>query len=138
MRHLIVTAALVVLATRAVAAQHIAGGWHAGGPVRVSLAGGVLLEPQHGEGRGTFLLLEPGLRGGRASVGYLLMKGNLGSGVSVRASVLRTWSIVAPQTYAGGEVQILPLFLTGARLGGFIPTSGPRRLLWIGDLSLGL
>ena len=85
------------------------------------------------------LLVEPGLRGGRLSLGYAAATGSLGSFVSARASVLRLHEPEQWTTYTGVEMQVLPLFATGLRLGAFRPTTrGRRGLLWIGDVSLGL
>lgn len=132
---------LVLTATfaRPAAAQQLTGGWHAGGPVRASLAAGLLFQDLDADGaRGVITLVEPGLRGGRVSLGYELGLGHLGTFVSGRASVLRTWKVTTPRTYTGVELQVLPLFALGGRLGAFVPTQGTRRVLWIADVSLGM
>lgn len=131
--------ALSAALSRPAAAQQLTGGWHMGGPVRASLAGGLLFQPrQADDSRGVLALVEPGLRGGRISLGYEVAFGSLGTFVSGRASVLRTWKVTTPRTYTGVELQLLPLFAMGGRLGAFVPTAGPRRVLWIADVSLGM
>ena len=86
------------------------------------------------------VLVEPGLRGGRVSLGYAYaLRGGFGSFVTARATALRTWRTVGPpRTLVGGEVQVLPLLAVGPRLGAFVPTRGPKRTLWILDVGLGL
>ncbi|AHG88921.1 hypothetical protein J421_1384 [Gemmatirosa kalamazoonensis] len=125
-----------------VRAQQPVFGLHVAGPVRASASVGVWLgeDPRHDAASGAVLLVEPGLRGGRASVGYAYaLRGGFGSFVTARASALRTWRMVGPpRTYAGAEVQVLPLLAVGPRLGAFVPTSGARRVLWILDVGLGL
>ncbi len=134
----LVCALCLVVWARPAAAQRLAGGLHFGGPIRASAAGGVMFaDPHADEPRGFFALVEPGLRGGRVSLGYEVSKGNLGSYASLRASLLRTWKAEPERTYAGGELMVLPLFAIGGRLGAFVPTSGSRTVLWMADLSLG-
>jgi hypothetical protein len=123
-------------------AQQPVFGVHVAGPTRASASVGVWLgeDPRHDAASGAVLLVEPGLRGGRASIGYAYaLRGGFGSFVTARATALRTWrSAGPPHTYAGGEVQVLPLLAVGPRLGAFVPTRGPRRMLWILDVGLGL
>lgn len=129
----------LLLAARTASAQQLAGGLHVGGPVRASVAAGVLFQAHNAdEARGVVALVEPGLRGGRVSLGYELSRGQLGTFVGARASVLRTWHVAGPQTYAGLELQLLPLFAMGGRLSAFVPTSGPHSVLWIADVSIGM
>lgn len=134
--------ATALLAATPSAAQQPVFGVHVAGPVRASVGAGVWLgeDPRHDAASGAVLLVEPGLRGGRASIGYAYaLRGGFGSFVTARATALRTWRTVGPPiTYAGGEVQVLPLLAVGPRLGAFVPTRGPRRMLWILDVGLGL
>jgi hypothetical protein len=130
-------------ATRPAAAQTPVFGVHGAGPIRASLAAGVWIgehHPRHDEASGVIAVVEPGLRGGRASVGYAYSLSGLGSFVTARASVLRTWRMpTSPRTYAGVEVQLLPLFAVGARLSAFLPADrNPRRVLWLLDAGIGL
>lgn len=146
LRRSAVAALLLTIASAASAsasgAQQPVFGVHVAGPVRASASVGVWLgeDPRHDAASGAVLLVEPGLRGGRASVGYAYaLRGGFGSFVTARATVLRTWrSVGSPRTYAGGEIQILPVLAVGPRLGAFVPTNGPRRVLWILDVGLGL
>ncbi len=144
-RHLVgrvAIAAVAALAAAPAGAQRPVGGLHLGGPVGASVAGGVLLTPRD---RGIpnlvpYVLVEPGLRGGRVSAGYGLALGGLGSFATARASLLRTWRVPTPRSYVGAELQFLPLFAVGGRLGAFVPTGAgaPRRVLLMGDVSIGL
>jgi len=125
------------------AAQQPVFGLHVAGPVRASVGAGVWLgeDPRHDAASGAVVLVEPGLRGGRASIGYAYaLRGGFGSFVTARATALRTWRMPGPpRTYVGGEVQVLPLLAVGPRLGAFVPADhNPRRVLWILDVGLGL
>ncbi len=85
---------------------------------------------------------EPGMGGWRASVGYLRITSNLGSAYSIRASLLRTnnqaWRVAPQSTFAEAEFQFMPLFVLGARLGGFVRIhgQGQQRGLLTADISL--
>ena len=148
MRRTLTLAALATIAAcsmagaRPLRAQHIVGGLHVGGPVRASLAVGGAWSLQKGFGRehGPFLLAEPGLRGHRASVGYLVMTGHLGSFVSGRASWLQLRRDGVAREYGGFELQVAPIFVSGGRLGAFVPLGSDedRGVLWIADLSIAL
>lgn len=134
--------ALAAAATPLVAQTPVFG-LHAAGPVRASAAVGVWLgaDPRHDDASGAIALVEPGLRGGRASVGYAYaLRGGMGSFVTARATALRTWRVVGgPRNLAGLEVQLLPLFALGPRLGAFVPMErGPRRVRWLLDIGVGL
>lgn len=88
-----------------------------------------------------FVGAEPGIGGWRASVGYLRMTSNLGSGYSARASLLRTnnraWRAAPQSTFAGAEFQFMPLFVLGARVGAFLRIGGQgQRGLLTADASL--
>jgi hypothetical protein len=131
-----------LLAARPLGAQEVVGGLHFGGPVRASVAAGAAWSLQSPGGRehGPFLLVEPGLRGHRASAGYLVMFGNLGTFASGRASWLQLRRDGDSREYLGFELQVAPLFVIGLRVGGFVPmrTDGARRILWMADLGLAL
>ena len=84
-------------------------GLHVGAPQKVSLAlgAGRWRESTSDAYDVLFGLVEPGLGAGRASVGYLRSRGNLNTGLGVRASALRTWrdpwSVAPNQTFVGVE-----------------------------------
>jgi hypothetical protein len=131
---------LVLLRMHTVHAQEPIVGLHFGGPVRASLAVGVLWERNMGDrSAGPVLLAEPGIGGHRLSVGYVTMFGNLGSMMSVRASGLRLRE-GGGTNYAGLEAQWAPVFAIGGRFGAFMPLSSTqqKRLLWIGDVSFAI
>lgn len=119
-------------------------GWHALGPVLLSITAvagfgtGDLNVP---EPRSTFVLaaIEPGIHAGRASLIFAHWLRWEGGGV-LRATALRFWEGSPKRTYLGGEAQwvisVLPL---GIRVGAFRPTGaapGPRKTLWLADLSV--
>ena len=116
-------------------------GVHAGGPIRASLVAGVWIgdDPRREDASGALMVVEPGLRGGRVSIGYAYALSTLGSFVTARASALRTWRVpTGPRTYLGIETQFLPLIAIGPRLSAFIPADrGPRRVLWMLDGGIG-
>jgi hypothetical protein len=116
-------------------------GFHYGFPLKWS---GVLAAqlPASFGGDKTFIAAEPGIGGGRASLGAYKLTGDLGSGYVARASFLRTngnpWRTSPNSSIAGAEFQIMPIFITGVRVGGFVrlgQRSGPRGLL-TADISL--
>ena len=117
-------------------------GWHALGPVLLSVTAvagfgtGDLSVP---EPRTTFVLaaVEPGIHAGRISLVAAHWLRWEGGGI-LRATALRFWT--GNRSYIGGEAQwvisVLPL---GVRVGAFRPTRdtpGPRRTLWLADLSV--
>lgn len=116
-------------------------GWHALGPVLLSVTAvagfgtGTLDTP---EPRSTFVLaaIEPGIHAGRASVMVAHWLRWEGGGI-LRATALRFWSGSPKRTYFGAEAQwvisVLPL---GIRIGAFRPTAGPRKTLWLADMSV--
>jgi hypothetical protein len=121
-------------------AAQIIGGLHVGGPVRASVAFGYAWTGErHRRSHGPMVLAEPGLGGHRLSAGYVRGAGNLGTFLSARLSWLQ---LVRDRegAYAGLEVQFLPLFGVGSRLGAFRPLRSGEggRLLWIADFSWGL
>lgn len=117
-------------------------GWHALGPVLLSVTAvagfgtGDLNVP---EPRTTFVFaaVEPGIHAGRISLAAAHWLRWEGGGI-LRATALRFWS--GNRTYLGAEAQwvisVLPL---GIRVGAFRPTKdtpGPRKTLWLADLSV--
>jgi hypothetical protein len=116
-------------------------GVHYGVPLKWSAVLGVALPGSSRTGT-SFVAAEPGIGGWRASVGYVRMTSELGSGYVARATLLRTnskaWRADPQSTFAGAEFQLWPLFAIGARVGGFFRVGGrgeQRGLLTV-DLSL--
>jgi len=99
---------------------------------------GDLTTPEPGS---NFLLaaLEPGIYGGRASL-ILAHWWGFEGGLVARGSALRFWRGTPRRTYLGAELQwVISLLPVGIRVGAFRPThdvSGPRKILWLADLSL--
>jgi len=116
-------------------------GVHYGLPLKWSAVVAASLPGGGKEGK-PFVAAEPGIGGWRASVGYVRMTSNLGSGYVARATLLRTnnkaWGVGPQSTFAGAEFQVMPLFVLGFRLGGFVRIGGhaERRGLLTADLSL--
>jgi hypothetical protein len=122
------------------------GGLHLGTPATASIAVGPSYLIQRSFPRPTsslaelgfvFMFAEPGVRAGRLSLGYFSTAGNLGTGWSIRASLLQRWRDREP--YAGGELSAF-IFGLGLRGGYFLPAGGsgardPRLTL---DFSLGV
>jgi hypothetical protein len=102
-------------------------GVHYGVPLKWSLAIGAPL-PARYEGWTPFIAGEAGLGGWRASIGGVNMTTELGTGYVLRASVLRTtskaWHAPPQSTYLGPEIQFMPLFAIGARVGGLVRVGG--------------
>jgi hypothetical protein len=116
-------------------------GFHYGFPLKWS---GVLAAqlPASFRNNKAFIAAEPGLGGWRASLGASRMTSDLGSGYVARVSFLRTngnaWRTTPNSSFAGAEFQFMPLFVIGARVGGFVrlgQRSGPRGL-FTADISL--
>ena len=117
-------------------------GFHYGFPLKLS---GVFAAQLHPPGFGKnmpFIAAEPGIGGWRASLGASRMTSDLGSGYVARVSFLRTngnaWRTTPNSSFAGAEFQFMPLFVIGARVGGFVrlgQRSGPRGL-FTADISL--
>lgn len=118
-------------------------GWHAFGPVMFSataVAGVGTGDLQFPEPGTNFVLaaVEPGVRGGRASLVFAHWWGFQG-GLITRASVLRFWRGTPKRTYVGGELEwVISLLPVGVRIGAFRPTgeAGPRKTLLLADLSV--
>jgi hypothetical protein len=132
MRRTVLSLAVVVFApalvraqdsTRAEPTPHIspAVGVHYGSPMRISAAGGLLVDMSQHRNDGVILAVEIGQHGREASAGYFRMLGRFGSGFSLRGAVLRTgdepWNASANTTYAGAEASWMVAFGVGARVG---------------------
>lgn len=120
-------------------------GLHYGSPLRFSgvLGLGVDLSPNSSDA--VVLLAEPGQHGVEFSLGYVRLTGNLGSGYSLRASVLRTdsepWDANPNATYVGAEAQGMLAFLVGGRAGVYrrvSGTTGEHDVLATVGLSIGM
>ena len=98
-------------------------GLHYGTPLRFSVAGGIVADFDRRGNDGLIALVEQGQHGHEFSAGYFRMYGRFGSGVSVRATALRTagepWNADPHTTYVGGEMQWMLVFGVGARAGYF-------------------
>jgi hypothetical protein len=114
-------------------------GLHLGTPAIASLAAGIILAlPRESTGAPLsffFALAEPGIRAGRASVGFGRLVGQIPSGFTLRATGLRVWH-ETPANYLGGEISAL--IGSGPRVGLFrrIGPDGPRRLRVTVDFSI--
>jgi hypothetical protein len=96
-------------------------GVHYGTPMRFSVsAGGALDLADHGS-EGVLALVEQGQHGNEISAGYYRMLGRFGSGVSLRAAVLRTggepWNANPHTTYVGAEAHLMVILGVGGRAG---------------------
>jgi hypothetical protein len=117
-------------------------GVHYGFPLKWSgVIGAQLYPPGFGNNK-PFIAAEPGIGGWRASLGAYRLTSDLGSGYVARASFLRTngnaWRMSPNSSFAGAEFQVMPIFITGMRVGGFVrlgQRSGPRGL-FTADISL--
>jgi len=102
-------------------------GIHYGVPLKWSLALAAPLPGTLAEWK-PFIAAEPGLGGWRASAGAVKLTSELGSGWIGRATVLRTtgkaWRAPSQNTYVGPELQFMPLFAIGARVGGLFRVGG--------------
>lgn len=98
-------------------------GVHYGTPLRFSVAAGAALDFDRTGSDGMTAMVEQGQHGHEFSLGYFHMIGRLGSGASLRASVLRTagepWNADPHTTYVGGEVGWMLIFGVGGRAGYF-------------------
>src|SRR3954471_22669105 len=108
-RRCLLGTALLLLATTARAQNRcpscvdsVSGEWHtlpalglrAGIPQKASAALGVITgrnSREKGRSEDFTLYVEPGLSAGRASIGYLNGFGNMGSGLGISATAMRTW-----------------------------------------------
>ena len=118
-------------------------GAHYGAPLMWSGLLGFGVPAGSGNGE-AFVAAEGGIGGWRASGGYVRIATELGNGYSIRASLLRTskhaWNAPARSSFVGAEVQYMPLFALGARVGGFIRVGngGSQRGLMTADFSFAL
>ena len=117
-------------------------GFHYGFPLKWSAVLAMPLRKDRRTESDIFMYGEPGIGGWRAGLGYLRFTSNLGGGYVLRASALRTagrpWRADKYTTYVGGELQYMPAFVMGVRVGGYARVSkgtGKRGLLSV-DLSL--
>jgi len=118
-------------------------GLHVGAPQKVSLAlgAGRWRESTNDDYDVVFGLVEPGLGAGRASVGYLRSRGNLNTGLALRASALRTWrdpwSVEPNRTFVGLEASAHAFFFN-VRAGAFRRTTSAegRAVLFTIDAGL--
>ena len=96
-------------------------GVHYGSPMRLSAAGGFLVDVSEKRNDGIVAALEIGQQGNEISAGYFRMLGRFGSGYSVRAAALRTlgepWNANPNTTYVGLEAHWMIAFGVGARVG---------------------
>ncbi|GAC1652098.1 MAG: hypothetical protein NVS4B3_13850 [Gemmatimonadaceae bacterium] len=118
-------------------------GIHYGAPLKWSVLFGTSL-PFGSKSSNAFVAAEPGIGGWRASVGYAPTPSSLGAGYSARATALRTtdraWRADAQSTFVGVELQYLPMFALGARVGGFtrLNSGGGSRGLLTADVGFAL
>jgi hypothetical protein len=138
MRRTMLSLAAVVLAPFIVRAQEPvpappgprispAVGVHYGSPMRLSAAGGLILDISRHRNDGVIMALEVGQQGNEVSAGYIRMLGGFGSAYSLRAALLRTagepWNATGNTTYGGVEASWLVVFGVGARIGYLRRTS---------------
>lgn len=132
----------------------VSGEWHmmpalglrAGIPQKVSAALGLRVGRNYRESGRTddlAVYVEPGLSAGRASIGYLSGFGNMGTGLGVAATALRTWkdpiNLSTNTTFIGGEAWVWPAFFGGPRVGLFRQTTGTKRGWYLtADFGFGL
>jgi hypothetical protein len=124
----------------------VVAGLHLGGPARASLSLGrmYLIHPALGPDANPdkvgflFATVEPSHKAARLSFGYLGITGNLGTGWSVRGTILQRWS-PTNDLYVGTEVGGL-MFGMGPRIGVFRPIRGAdsRSLVIFWDFSIGV
>ncbi len=117
-------------------------GVHAGTPEKVALTAGAMLDYASSncwmcffDSHGPVLEFESGIGGGRVNLGYTWWNlrsesGAQGAGMSLKASLLRTWgtpwAAEVDRTYAGVEAQIA--CVASARAAGDVANVGPARL----------
>lgn len=132
----------------------VTGQWHmlpalglrAGSPQKVSAALGIVTGRNYAERGHTedaTLYVEPGLSAGRATLGFLSGFGNMGTGLGIGATALRTWktpwTLRTNNTYVGGELWAWPAFFTGPRVGVFREMTGTRHgWFFTADFGFGL
>ena len=96
-------------------------GLHYGGPLRTSLAIGLLVDVSEQRNASFVVAGEVGQQGRQLSAGLQKMRGQFGSGYSLRGVVLRTreepWNASPYTTYAGAEASLMIAFGVGGRVG---------------------
>ena len=96
-------------------------GLHYGGPIRTSLALGLLIDVNEQRNESLVVAGEVGQQGNALSVGIQKMRGQFGSGFSLRAVALRThdepWKASPNTTYVGPEAHLMIAFGVGGRIG---------------------
>ena len=96
-------------------------GVHYGTPMRFSVSAGGALDLNDRGSKGVLALVEQGQHGSEFSAGYYHMLGRFGSGVSLRAAVLRTsgepWQADPHTTYVGAEAHLMVILGVGGRVG---------------------
>ena len=107
----------------------------AGTPAIVSVGMGAVYADV-GDFVGPFISIEPGLRAGRASIGYSLVTGNLTAGTMVRGSFLRRYRGRSQGNYVGFEAQYV-VALLGPRFGVFRSTRKGGGYLVAADVGIG-
>ena len=125
-------AALLVILALSAGAQSTSGpgapplvspsiGLHYGGPMRTSLALGLLVDISEQRNASLVVAGEVGQQGNALSIGVQKMRGQFGSGYSLRGVALRTgdmpWNASARTTYAGAEAHLMIAFGVGGRVG---------------------
>jgi hypothetical protein len=118
------------------------GGLHFFGPTgaSITLGGGLRRKGPAANDRVRlfFGAVEPGFGALRLSAGYAESIGPLASGWSLRSSLLQLLDPEGDPRYAGLEIQAIPLYCVGVRVGAFrsIETPGRKGTLWIADFSV--
>ena len=96
-------------------------GLHYGGPLRTSLAAGLLIDISEQRNASVVVAGEVGQQGNELSIGVQKMRGQFGSGYSLRGVALRTgdlpWNASARTTYVGAEAHLMIAFGVGGRVG---------------------
>jgi hypothetical protein len=122
-------------------------GIHLGGPIRASVGLGagrrLACSADLSCNRETigFVSAEPGLRGGRLSLGAGMRWGGLATAATARGTFLQRWGSSSDERYLGLELSAHPVALIGFRLGAFRPLSSSiagSNILWMGNFSIGL
>lgn len=96
-------------------------GLHYGGPLRTSLALGLLVDVSEQRNESFVVAGEVGQQGNELSLGIQKMRGQFGSGYSLRGVALRTrdepWKASPYTTYVGAEAHLMIAFGVGGRIG---------------------
>lgn len=122
-------------------------GIHIGGPIRASVGLGagrrLTCSADPACNRETFLFTsaEPGLRGGRLSLGYGMRRGGFATAATARGTFLQRWGKSSDARYLGIEMSAHAVALIGVRIGAFRALnrdSVTSDILWMGNFSIGL